>query len=30
MNKKFTKLMAAIALLTFLAVPLGMWGQTKI
>ena len=28
MNKKFTKLMAALALLTFLAVPMGMWGQT--
>ncbi len=27
MNKKFTKLMAALALLTFLAVPMGMWGQ---
>ena len=30
MNKKFTKLMAALALLTFLAVPMGMWGQTTI
>ena len=30
MNKKFTKLMAAIALLTFLAVPMGMWGQTTV
>jgi hypothetical protein len=29
MNKKFTKLMAALALLTFLAVPMGMWGQTR-
>lgn len=29
MNKKFTKLMAAIALLTFLAVPMGMRGQTR-
>ncbi len=29
MNKKFTKLTAALALLTFLAVPLGMWGQTR-
>ena len=29
MNKKFTKLMAALALLTFLAIPLGMWGQTR-
>ena len=29
MNKKFTKLMAALALLTFLTVPLGMWGQTR-
>ena len=28
MNKKVTKLIAALALLTFLAVPLGMWGQT--
>ncbi len=29
MNKKFTKLMAALALLTFLAVPMGMWGQSR-
>jgi len=29
MKSKFTKLMAALALLTFLAVPLGMWGQTR-
>ena len=28
MKRRFTKLMAALALLTFLAVPLGMWGQT--
>lgn len=28
MNKKFTKLMAALALLAFLAIPMGMWGQT--
>ena len=30
MNKKFTKLMAALALLTFFAVPLGMRGQTTV
>ena len=29
MTRKFTKMMAAIALLTFLAVPMGMWGQTR-
>ena len=29
MTRKFTKMMAAVALLTFLAVPMGMWGQTS-
>ena len=29
MNKKFTKLIAALALLVFLAVPMGMRGQTR-
>lgn len=29
MTRKFTKLMAALALLTFLAVPMGMWGQSS-
>lgn len=28
MNKKFTRLTAALALLACLAIPLGMWGQT--
>ena len=27
MKRKFTKLMAALALLTALLIPLGMWGQ---
>ena len=30
MNKKFTKLMAALALLSFFAVPMGMRGQTSV
>ena len=30
MKRNFTKLFAALALLAFLVVPLGMWGQTKI
>jgi len=29
MNKKITRILAALALLTFLAVPMGMWGQTN-
>ncbi len=29
MNKKFTILTAALALLTILAIPIGMWGQTR-
>ena len=29
MKRRFTILTAALALLTFLAVPMGMWGQTK-
>ena len=29
MNKKFTKLIAALALLTFFAVPMGMRGQSR-
>jgi hypothetical protein len=30
MNKKFTKLTAALALLVGLAIPLGMWGQAPV
>ena len=30
MNNKFTKLMAALALLACLTIPLGMWGQTTV
>ncbi len=29
MNKKFTKLIAALALLSLLTIPTGMWGQTR-
>ena len=29
MNRKFTKLLAAFALLVGLAIPMGMWGQTR-
>ena len=29
MKRRFTILTAALALLTFLAVPMGMWGQTR-